>query len=269
MKIKIIIAAHKNYQIPNDSMYLPVHVGHAIAKEKFGWQGDDTGDNISHKNPFYCELTALYWAWKNLDADAIGLVHYRRYFINPNLYKIQKLCSNVGLIKKNEIFNFILHKKEAEKILDKYPIIVPTKRHYFIETIETQYMHAHQKQDLNIVRRTIAKKSNFYLDAFDRHMNERSSHIYNMFIMRKNYFDDYCKWLFCILFEVEKNLHITNCSKNNARVLGYLGERLLDVWLNANNIKYYENKILYLERQNLIKKGLFFIYRKFFSNQKK
>lgn len=77
--IKIVVATHKKYRMPEDGCYLPLQVGKA-GKEALGYQGDDTGDNISEKNPYYCELTGLYWAWKNLDAEYIGLVHYRRYF---------------------------------------------------------------------------------------------------------------------------------------------------------------------------------------------
>lgn len=79
MDIKVIVAAHKPYRMPQDSMYVPLHVGRALDDQDLGWQGDNTGDNISLKNPYYCELTGLYWAWKNLKADAIGLVHYRRF----------------------------------------------------------------------------------------------------------------------------------------------------------------------------------------------
>ena len=76
-----MIAAHKPYWMPEEPCYLPVHVGRALHPDiDLGFAGDDTGDNISAKNPHYCELTALYWAWKNLAADYIGLVHYRRYF---------------------------------------------------------------------------------------------------------------------------------------------------------------------------------------------
>ena len=80
MNIKILVAVHKNYRMPDDPMYLPVFVGkeiHPTVNHTF--QGDNTGDNISKKNPHYNELTALYWGWKNLDVDALGLVHYRRY----------------------------------------------------------------------------------------------------------------------------------------------------------------------------------------------
>ena len=76
---KIIIAAHKPYRMPEDPMYVPVHVG-ASGKDDIGFVRDDSGDNISELNPEFCELTGFYWAWKNLDADYIGLVHYRRYF---------------------------------------------------------------------------------------------------------------------------------------------------------------------------------------------
>ena len=79
MKIRMIVATHKPYWMPEDPVYLPVQVG-AAGRESLGFQRDDEGENISAKNPNYCELTGLYWAWKNLDADYIGLVHYRRYF---------------------------------------------------------------------------------------------------------------------------------------------------------------------------------------------
>ena len=82
----IVVATHKKYRMPNDPLYLPVHVGAEGKKDAkgrpldFGYQKDNEGDNISLKNPRYCELTGIYWAWKNLECDYIGLVHYRRYF---------------------------------------------------------------------------------------------------------------------------------------------------------------------------------------------
>ena len=80
MEIKIIIATHKEYDLPHDPLYLPVHAGSRIHGYSLPYTADNTGDNISGKNASFCELTALYWAWKNVDADYIGLCHYRRYF---------------------------------------------------------------------------------------------------------------------------------------------------------------------------------------------
>lgn len=269
MDIKIIVAAHKKYRMPQDPIYIPVHVGHSLANQEYGWLRDDTGDNISIKNPNYCELTALYWAWKNLDADAIGLVHYRRHFLSPKIGKIKKIKFLTNSCDDELKWNSILSKQEVEKILIKYPIILPKKRHYYIETVESQYVHAHHKQDIEIVRKILENKSQKYLEAFNEHMNQRSTHICNMFIMKKKYLNEYCSWLFDILFEVEKNIDISNYTRNDARIFGFLGERLLDVWLNINCLNYYENNIINFENQNWIKRGRSFLIRKYFYNMKK
>ena len=129
--IKVIVAAHKKYQMPNEKMYIPVQVG-AEGKEKIeGYIQDNTGDNISSKNPYFCELTGLYWAWKNLDADFIGLVHYRRYFTNTN--KIPK--------EENEKFKIVLTQNDAESILENADVILPKKRNYYIENL---YSHVYR-----------------------------------------------------------------------------------------------------------------------------
>ena len=116
--IKIIIAAHKKYDMPSDKMYIPVQVG-SEGKKDIGYQRDNIGENISAKNPMYCELTGLYWAWKNLDADYIGLAHYRRHFKGKN--------------KSANIMDNVLSYKEASDLLDKHDILVTKKRNYIIE----------------------------------------------------------------------------------------------------------------------------------------
>ena len=50
MNAKIIIATHKMYDMPQDDIYLPVHVGRE-GKDALPYQPDNTGDNISAKNP--------------------------------------------------------------------------------------------------------------------------------------------------------------------------------------------------------------------------
>lgn len=126
MHIKILIATHKQCKLPKDKLYLPVRVGSALSNNDFKYQRDNIGNNISNKNPYFCELTALYWGWKNLNSDYIGLVHYRRY---------------LGLKKKKEKINGVLTSEQAEKLCEKYDIILPQKRRYYIESLWSHYAH--------------------------------------------------------------------------------------------------------------------------------
>lgn len=51
--IKILVATHKKYKMPADtSVYLPIHVG-CEGKKNLGFQGDNSGENISDLNPYY------------------------------------------------------------------------------------------------------------------------------------------------------------------------------------------------------------------------
>ena len=128
-KVRIIVATHKKYEMPKSEMYLPVHVG-AKGKETIeNYQRDDEGENISEKNPYFCELTGLYWAWKNLNADYIGLAHYRRHFSIS-----KKLPNDVnGRIK------LVLNENEASKMLENTDIILPGKRKYYIPSSTREF----------------------------------------------------------------------------------------------------------------------------------
>ena len=145
MNIKILVATHKQYWMPEDSVYMPIHVGRE-GKADIGYTGDHTGDNISSKNANYCELTGLYWAWKNLDADYIGLVHYRRYFTRKEVRSVED--------KKNQI----LTGPEWEKLLSEYPVVVADKRKYYIESNRSHYNHAHHSDGLDAAEQIIAEK---------------------------------------------------------------------------------------------------------------
>lgn len=249
MNIKILVATHKKYWMPEDEVYLPIHVGKE-GKQDLGYVGDNTGDNISIKNPNYCELTAIYWAWKNLEADYIGLVHYRRYFTKHNLRNCEK--------KKQDI----LTKNDFENILKDVDIIVPDKRKYYIETIRSHYNHSYYEKDLNETECIIKEMYPEFSRAFNKVMNRTWAHMFNMFVMRKDYFDEYCEWLFTILFELEKRIDISNYTVMEARVFGFISELLLDVWLETKQIDYKEINVSFMEKQNWLKKGGLFLKRK-------
>ena len=251
MNLKILVATHKKYWMPNDEIYLPIHVGKEN-KQDLGYIGDNTGDNISLKNPNYCELTAVYWAWKNLKADYIGLVHYRRYFTKHNFRNCEK--------KKQDI----LTKTDFAAILKDADIIVPDKRKYYIETIRSHYNHSHYEKDLNETEQIIKELFPEYHSSFEKVMERTWAHMFNIFVMRKDYFDEYCKWLFTVLFELEKRIDISTYTVMEARVFGFISELLLDVWLETKQLNYKEVNVSFMEKQNWLKKGGLFLKRKFF-----
>ena len=247
MKTQIVVAVHKPYPMPRDQLYLPVQAGRAL-HESLGFTGDDSGDNISSKNPHYCELTCLYWAWKNLDADAIGLCHYRRYFAG-------KLFGRK--------WDRILSVAQAEKLLSTIPVVLPKKRNYYIETGWSQYAHAHHEEDLLTVRAILMERWSAYVPAFDRTLNRTSGHRFNMFIMKREILDAYCTWLFAVLAELEEKLDISEYSSYDQRVFGFVAERLLDVWIETKQIPYCECPVIHMESQHWLKKGSAFLKRKF------
>lgn len=248
MNIKIIVATHKPYRMPEDDIYLPLHVGKA-GKPDIGFQGDDTGDNISEKNPNFCELTGLYWAWKNLDADYIGLVHYRRHF---------------SVKHKKHKFESILTRQQLEKILGTTDVVLPKRRNYYIETIYSHYAHTADGSHLDKTRKIIEKKCPEYLRFFDKVMKSRGAHMFNMFIMKKELADRYCEWLFDILFELEKAIDTSGMTAFEARACARIPEMLLDVWITKNDISFKEISYVHMEPINWRKKLTGFMKAKFF-----
>lgn len=257
-EIKVLVATHKKYWMPEDSVYLPIHVG-KTGKEAIGFAGDDTGENISYKNKNYCELTGLYWAWKNLEADYIGLAHYRRHFTGSSM------LSRMLYGKKESV----LGRSKLIAMLNSHDIILPAKRRYFIETNRSHYNHAHHARDLDLTEQIIREDYPEYIRAFTRVMGRTWAHRFNMFIMRRDYFDSYCEWLFSILAKLEEKIDLSGYNTYNARVFGFISERLLDVWLEGRGLKYKETGVIFMEKQNWAVKGSKFLMRKLIASQSK
>ena len=253
--VKVLIATHKKYQMPTDEMYLPVHVG-AAGKESIGYQRDDQGENISELNPFFCELTGLYWAWKNLDSDYIGLAHYRRHFsLNPHA---------------KDKWKAVLRKKDIEKDLNVTKIFVPSKRRYYIETLYSHYAHTHYVSQLDETRMIISEMYPEYLDSYDKVVKQRWGYMFNMMIMEKSLFNNYCSWLFDILFELRNRLGEDGLTPFHSRYYGRVSEIIFNVWLveqeKKGKIKKSEIKeipFIHMEKINWWKKGGAFLKAKF------
>lgn len=250
--IFIGVASHKPYKMPEDEAYVPIQVG---AKDKDTIQNytrDDQGENISQLNANFCELTGIYYIWKNIDAPYKGLVHYRRYF------------KGTQAASDKDPFTQIAGQDELSELLSKHDIILPKKRNYYIESNRSHYCHAHESEALTLTELIIREKCPPYLESFERVMHKSSAHMFNMFIMKGQIFDEYCSWLFGILFGLQGRLDISNYSVQEARVFGYISELLLDVWLLDSGYSWSEMPVLYIEKQQLPKKMINFLKRKFF-----
>ena len=254
-KVKVIIAAHKSYPVPDDPMYLPVQVG-SCGKESIGFQRDDEGDNISELNPCFCELTGLYWGWKNLDAEYIGLVHYRRHFsLHP---------------RRKDIWDAVLKYDELKNCMQGIRVFVPSKRKYYIETLYSHYAHTHDSIQLDETRKIIEEKYPEYLTSFDTACAQTWGYMFNMMIMEKDLLDSYCTWLFDILFELRARLGEDGLSAFDRRYYGRISEILFNVWLveqkAEETLKTEEIKelpVVYMEKVNWGKKGSAFLKAKF------
>ena len=275
----LIIASHKSYPTPSDPLYLPLQVGAAGKDSIPSFTRDDSGSNISTKNPNFCELTGLYWAWKNLNSDYIGLVHYRRYFAKNRFSHKNSLSPKSSAdpkITKNLCRT--LTTSQLEKLLETSNIILPKKRNYYIETLYSHYSHTMHIMPLDETRKIIENRYPDYLKSFDRLKSRSSAHMFNMFIFPKSLLNDYCTWLFDILFTLEKNLsknsELQSYSPFHQRFYGRISELLLDVFLETNHIisdstltnpqyRVVELPIINIEPVNWLKKGSSFLSAKF------
>lgn len=241
MNVKILVCCHKHDVMATEYPYMPIHVGKTLHPElNLGIECDDTGDNISKKNSSYCELTGMYWAWKNLkDVDIIGVCHYRRYF---------NLDSSKSLDREPIIENRI-PKVDASKlrtIFNRYDIILPGKL-YLCDSVRDAYSISHNMLDMDVVEKVIYRIYPEYVNAFNYIMKESNSYSpCNMMICTKRCFDDYCNWLFNIMTEAEKQIDTSDYDNYQKRVLGFISERLLNVYVYHNRLKVCHRPIVSL-----------------------
>lgn len=227
----IYIVTHKKYNMQELDGYLPIQVGAAL-HDDLGYLKDSGGDNISKKNPNYCELTALYYIWKNCTEEVVGMVHYRRYF-----------CTQKTIHPKKHLLSYA----NAVQLLQQYDIILPYKMYRRGRTLREDYALAHNIRDYDVCRDVIGQIYPDYLRAFDEVSNQKTLYQYNMLICKKTLFDSYCKWLFDILFEVERRVDIRKYDAYNQRVFGFLSERLFNVWLYHEQLKIKKLEVYNIE----------------------
>ena len=224
--ISVYVVSHKPYKL-SDNMsecYKLMRVGKYGQDFSVKELSDSTGNNIAEKNPNYCELTAMYWIWKNdKQSDVVGLCHYRRYFTTKKLS-----VNDRWYVKEDDIVNSL--------DIEKYDAIVP-RREYVIKGLYRVYLFSGYEKDLDVLEEAIQKLYPEYLSYYySEFVNSNSGYFKNMFIMKRHLFDAYCEWLFDILAYVENKIDISDYPTKEARIFGYMSERLFGVWLAKNRI---------------------------------
>jgi len=243
----IIVCFHKQSKYINNELHVPIHVGAAISKEKLPFLSDDTGDNISCQNDKFCELTALYWLWKNTphNEEFYGLEHYRRFFCKPSF-----LGSKVKYTDSSHFSP--LTEKQIRNYLSGYDIIL-AKQDIFPIRNYSDYAMKHERRDIDILRTVVKELSPDSISAYDEVMfNSNKISAYNMFISSRSFIDIYCEWLFPILFEVQKRINISNYDAYQKRIFGFMSERLLNVFVQYKKLRVHYLPIAYFDKTPLL-----------------
>lgn len=265
-KIKILISCHKPTAYISNNILTPIQLNCANNKMRIpNMLRDNDGENISKLNPMYCELTAQYWAWKNLDADYYGFCHYRRYFNFSN----KKF--------KEDPFGNIVEQYPGEYIIEKYgqdeatirktigdnDIIISERKDIrkmpgAQKTIIDQYKCAPLlvSSDIDLVKEIIDEITPEYSVAAEEHLNGHATSFCNMYILKKEIFFEYCEWMFKILGEFCKRVDMSKYSTEALRTPGHLSERLFGIYLTKKetdneNLKIKELQCVYFEKTDI------------------
>lgn len=220
-EMSVYVVTHKDYpQIKNDDCYIPLCVGEKYKNSKY--VSELNGKNIAYLNDKINECTGLYWIWKNTKENIVGLNHYRRYFSR-------------GIINNRAD---ILLSYEIYQMMNKYDMVLPVDEGFDI-TVKQQLVNTIPDKKIaelgiSIMRNSIMQKQPDYLAFFDDVMNSYNFYRCNMFITRREILNQYCEWLFSFLIDAAEQIDVSETDEYSKRIIGFLAERMLTVWLRKN-----------------------------------
>lgn len=247
---RILICYHKPWPVVENEVVTPIHLGRALyrpgqtgtdpelERELLAMPGDDSGDNISELNPRFSELTAMYWAWKNYAAlgnpDYFGIMHYRRFldFINSPK-ELDYHLADMDLLDRGLFSARVVRAAAADyDLCVRAPIAIYRKQGDAFEavTVQDNYAAVHYLKDLELAYALLLEKYPEYSAEVKEYAASRKHYLCNLFLMRKDLFFYYAKWLFSILFEVDRRIDYSGYSDYQRRGVAFLSERLSGVF---------------------------------------
>lgn len=237
-KMFLMVVAYKNF---NDQCfegrdgYHVLLAGSQISKDGSNhpkWIRDDSTEaNISEENPYYCELTAQYWAWKKLDTPTryVGLDHYKRFFV----------CPRRG---SHSLADELISPDQVEKILQNWKAILPFPNAKN-KGDSIFYKRKPKEQNWILIEDIIRVSYPDVLPSFEKYIYGKTIIFGNMFITSLDIFRQYSSFLFDVLSQYDLQIEKMG-QKRTPKVDGYLSELLLEVWFFS---KFKKKDIYYLE----------------------
>ena len=272
IKIKILVCCHKKTKLPSNPIYLPIQVGKSRSNIDLGIQTDNTingriCDNISEYNNIYCEMTAAYWAWKNIkilypDIEYIGLCHYRRFF-SDSISQKHKYFGELRNAAKEAIQRVLgktktwvyiprinvssisdLERKVSinrlEKIIESSDITITSLVKTYNGSVRDLFS-AVGSEFITLLEMIVKEHYKDYYNSLNDLLDGKTLAPGNMIIIKYSYYDEYCSFLFGVLSKhIEKTIEIGNITNpygdsRYSRVAGYLAELLTYTYVLKNS----------------------------------
>ena len=261
-RIKVYVFYYKiGSVLKTDQIYQPIMAGNVLLSGNKTIPGDDSGENISAKNPYYSELTGIYWVWKNTSQDVTGSCQYRRFFTalnEPLLYRLIRIMYYpLGLYKKrwgliytgktDRFLHRILNREQLENLLLQYDAVLPKARKLKYP-VETHYLRYHNINDLKILETVLADLYPDYLDAYHLVLKGKRLYANNMFILKDKNYQEFMKWWFDVIFEFENRINLKGYTNYQKRIIGFIAERLLTVWFEKKQLNCVGLPVIYFKR---------------------
>lgn len=248
VSIYVINRADQESDLLENDVFHPITCGSVFLKKDRNFLRDDIGENISKKRDSFCEFTTIYWVWKNRRTDYVGFCHYRRYlsfadkeypvdgsglvieeFVSPELISKYSINDNeiISAVTKNDVVT--ARPIDLRKTTPTYKSLMD-----YCETRKEDFFLS----DLRILREIIKERHPELVPFADDYYEQPLTHFYNCFIIKWDLFDNFCKFLFDVLFELEKRIDTKFYSEHRKRIIGFCGEQLYGIWLSYIKTKF-------------------------------
>ena len=186
-----------------------LQAGAALTKERIAKVTDADGDNISEKNPYYNEMTGMYWLWKNTKWDFSGICHYRRQF-------------------ESDVVLQYLFENKADVVLPMPTAVYPNLRGYYLNWGESAYY--------DMLLRVIGELEPEYYETALWCAEHEIFIPNNIFIAKRDIVEDYCRFAFEMIDEVERRMRFETGAKQKRC---WESEHVSTIYFMKNIEKYH------------------------------